>query len=298
MMDGLIRTDLDILWVSRFNYSSGQTVAPHRHPYEQIILIIDGSGVLLIDEHEHAVSNQHFCCYAAERQHGLRAETDMKTLDIKFRITGNQLRQAFSRLPALSLDSNGQVRQSLETIIQLSSSEQTLSHERCCLALESCLLELLSCEQNVTASQNAATQSATAQKKNEWQSNESCLQALMQVIQEHYHENLNTNTLQQKTGYTYRHLSARCQAVWSTTPRALIQKYRLARAEDLLRYSDYPVKAIAAAVGFHTVHHFTRCFSQTFGCGPAAYRKRERDHLGQGITLQSGFQNINRVIDP
>ena len=58
-------------------------------------------------------------------------------------------------------------------------------------------------------------------------------------------------------------------------PATYIETARMDRARHLLRVSDAPIKAVAIAVGYPDVHHFTRAFSRNCGIAPAAFRGSE-----------------------
>jgi AraC-like DNA-binding protein len=56
-------------------------------------------------------------------------------------------------------------------------------------------------------------------------------------------------------------------------PREFHLRTRMDRARYLLRYTAEPVRAVALALGFSDVPHFTRQFTQRTGRSPAAYRR-------------------------
>jgi len=59
---------------------------------------------------------------------------------------------------------------------------------------------------------------------------------------------------------------------YNCTPRAFVKTARLASAARLLKSSELPVKAIAAAVGYASQSHFSRAFQEKFGADPSAFR--------------------------
>ncbi|MDQ3399196.1 MAG: helix-turn-helix domain-containing protein, partial [Deinococcota bacterium] len=52
-----------------------------------------------------------------------------------------------------------------------------------------------------------------------------------------------------------------------------VEQARLDRARALLEHTGTPIKGIAAAVGYKSVHHFSRAFSRQVGRSPGAYRE-------------------------
>lgn len=52
-------------------------------------------------------------------------------------------------------------------------------------------------------------------------------------------------------------------------------EYRLSKAAELLAKINEPVVNIVAAVGFHQMSHFGKCFKEKTGYSPKAYREME-----------------------
>ena len=57
---------------------------------------------------------------------------------------------------------------------------------------------------------------------------------------------------------------------------ALLHRYRLERALELLRTTDEDVAAIAARCGFGSATWFIRCFRRAHGTTPGAWRRAWR----------------------
>ncbi|MDQ3397609.1 MAG: AraC family transcriptional regulator [Deinococcota bacterium] len=70
-----------------------------------------------------------------------------------------------------------------------------------------------------------------------------------------------------------RQLSRLFARLIGTSPAAYVEQTRLERACALLQQSGAPIKSIAAAVGYDSVHHFSRAFSRRFACSPGAFRQ-------------------------
>lgn len=68
------------------------------------------------------------------------------------------------------------------------------------------------------------------------------------------------------------HLHRRLTALLDESPSALIRRMRLERAAQLLEADAGTVSAIAYAVGFKSVAHFSNRFQDRFGVRPSAYR--------------------------
>ena len=70
-----------------------------------------------------------------------------------------------------------------------------------------------------------------------------------------------------------RHLSRLFTRLTGCAPAHYITRARMDRAQGLLLHSNLPIKEVSASVGYPDVHHFTRVFTDTFGCPPGILRK-------------------------
>jgi AraC-like DNA-binding protein len=71
------------------------------------------------------------------------------------------------------------------------------------------------------------------------------------------------------------------------SPIEYLNAYRLRRAAILLQQSDLKIMHVAMDVGFNSLGFFNRLFRQRFGCTPGEYRKRKKQNIFSGNTLQS-----------
>lgn len=73
-------------------------------------------------------------------------------------------------------------------------------------------------------------------------------------------------------GASVAHVQRSFRAAYGLTVIEYLQLLRVRRAQALLRESDMPVEAVAAAVGFASASYFTRLFTRLTGAGPARFR--------------------------
>ncbi|MBA2481750.1 MAG: helix-turn-helix transcriptional regulator [Planctomycetes bacterium] len=68
-------------------------------------------------------------------------------------------------------------------------------------------------------------------------------------------------------------LAKRFKARYRLTLMEYLRNVRIEQAKAHLGYREIPIKALAAALGFANVHHFTRTFTAQVGIPPALYRR-------------------------
>lgn len=103
------------------------------------------------------------------------------------------------------------------------------------------------------------------------------ISAILQVliyIEEHLDESLPLEKLAQVARISPFHFHRLFRAYMDETCMEYIQRLRLQRAEEKLRYTDDLITDIAFDVGYETSAGFTKIFNQVLGCSPREYRKK------------------------
>lgn len=81
-------------------------------------------------------------------------------------------------------------------------------------------------------------------------------------------------SLASQAGYSVDHFSRVFTEVMGRRPQRFVIDARLERARQLLLESPFTIGEVASAVGFSSVHFFSRQFTQYNGCTPSDYRRR------------------------
>jgi AraC-like DNA-binding protein len=79
--------------------------------------------------------------------------------------------------------------------------------------------------------------------------------------------------------------AARFADALGQSPMEFLKTVRLARAAELLRRTDLPVKSVATRVGYSSRSSFTRAFLARHGVGPTAFRAAARDPVEGPIAV-------------
>jgi AraC-like DNA-binding protein len=77
-------------------------------------------------------------------------------------------------------------------------------------------------------------------------------------------------------------------ATYGHTPMEFVQLVRLQAAARMLRSSDLPVKAVAAAVGYASRSHFSHAFRAEFGVDPTGFRSVEQPQAANATQTLTG----------
>ena len=93
-------------------------------------------------------------------------------------------------------------------------------------------------------------------------------------IHDHLDEELDLRKLAEVACLSPYHWHRIYLAVHGETAAATVKRLRLHRAAGQLANSDRPVREIAEASGYKSLHSFTRVFRSVYGLPPARYRER------------------------
>lgn len=93
-------------------------------------------------------------------------------------------------------------------------------------------------------------------------------------IQQHYASDLTRQDIARHVGLSEDYLSACFREELGLTPIAYLNRYRIKRAKELLRQTDWPIAEIARQVGFTSLSYFSRLFRRETGMAPSEYRRR------------------------
>lgn len=96
-------------------------------------------------------------------------------------------------------------------------------------------------------------------------------------IQQHYDEPLARQDLAAAVGVNKDYLGRIFQQELRLSPWEYLIRYRVLRAKELLRRTDYTIAEVAARVGFDTATYFSHIFHREVGCSPRAFRAQPRD---------------------
>jgi transcriptional regulator GlxA family with amidase domain len=212
----------------------------------------------------------------------------VRTLDTKFLLHRKNLRAACRQLEPFPSRVDHRVVTLLEAIHAEARRHSNFTNALCQTLFAQLLLRLLENKTEEAAARVPATALLPTASISD---DDDLAQRLERYLRENCAQPINQQKLSAALHYSYRHL----HNVWlkhhRKSPLQVLWHYRVDRASQLIRYSDYELKRIAELTGFATVHHFTRVFTRIAGISPARWRERERTGVRQDIAIRPGFVN-------
>ena len=287
----LLTRDVEPLWIARYDYEPLWHLPPHAHDdYFQIILIVSGTGDAVIGADHRAFGPGQLLFLRPRLVHSLTAGSNepVRTLDTKFLLHRQNLRTACRRLPSFHPRIDERAVALLEAIHAEARRHGPFSNALCQTLFAQLLLRLLETGTDEAAGRLPSTPLPPTVFTGD---DDDLAQRLERYLRENCAQPIDQRKLSAALHYSYRHL----HNVWlkhhRASPLQALWHYRVDRATQLIRYSDYELKRIAELTGFATVHHFTRVFTRIAGISPARWRERERAGVRQDIAIRPGFVN-------
>ena len=105
--------------------------------------------------------------------------------------------------------------------------------------------------------------------------NEDTITKAFSYIGRHYTETVSVAALAKDAGYSVVHFINRFRQRYGVTPAAQITRFRMMRAEELLKNTGLSVRQISLDVGYGDEFYFSRVFRRYYGVSPRQFRTKE-----------------------
>ena len=98
------------------------------------------------------------------------------------------------------------------------------------------------------------------------------LNQLIEYVNQHYAEDISLSDLADKFHMNYSYLSCYFKQHTGENLTSYINRIRIDKAKDLLKYSDQSISQISAKIGFSEHNYFSKVFKKFTGMTPIEYR--------------------------
>jgi len=253
----------------------------HRHEFTELVVVLDGSGDHLVDEHRFPIAAGDAFVIDVNHAHGYRDTRDLQITNVLFderflldrepTLASMPSYQAFVHLEPRArrrLDFTGKLRldslamdEARELLRRLEAElgERAEGYGAASIALLVELLVLL-CRAYAAADVDGRRDLTDIGRA-------------IGFLEANYARSLELADLQEVVAMSERSLLRKFSLATGTTPIQYLLRVRVSHGAHLLRESKLPVTEIAGRVGFEDSNYFTRQFRQIIGVSPTAYRR-------------------------
>ncbi len=100
------------------------------------------------------------------------------------------------------------------------------------------------------------------------------VRAAINYIYDNLHIKISASAVAERLGYNRSYFSVLFKKETGMTIGEFIMKKRINTAANMLKATDFPYSNIALALGFSSQSHFCKCFKESCGISPKAYRQK------------------------
>ncbi len=232
----------------------------HCHNFYEIILIIKGSVIKTVNETELCMNTGDCIILTPSDRHSFKFQSpDIELLGLSI------LCEEFSVVKNLfNISFEGQEKViTFSCLNRISELRRQINH--CCKLSDDCEKRLLlsmilniyrACEKDNQVNIPHLLSCAVEAMNND--------------------ENLKegVNKLVQLSGYSYSHLYRLIKHYYSMTPHDFVVNLKLDTSYNKLIHSDISAEDIAESVGFRSLSHFNKIFTEKYGISPAKLKKK------------------------
>ncbi len=282
-------SDVEVYWISRFDYERNWYLKQHTHTFYQLIYIVNGSCQLQLNGEDIYISAPQIIFLSPGESHGFsEIYTDnLVTLDVKFMINNSNLVEICSNISPLTKPITEEIKQILEQIRFQGIRKNRWYQEFCRLNVSNLLLILESWYSKETESPIQSIPSL--------QLSSCSINPLTNKIIRYLECNLSfgitSSDLEQVFSFSYRYLSVKFKRDMGMTPMSYRERLRIERAKELMSYTTYELKEIFEMIGFSDIHQFTKSFKKIEGIPPGHWRNNLHKQIRQDILIHPGFVN-------
>lgn len=282
-------SSVEVLWIARYDYQPHWRLAEHEHDYFQMIYFISGSACASLEGRDHRVGAGSLLLIKPHCVHALSPTSLVKTLDIKFLVRNRNTRRLLLDGAELLENCDANIAQLFERIRHEGGEKRPFYRELCgALLMEMVLLHL---RESGDHGEEVALESNQREAVGDW-----VVQRASQFIRENHAVDFGATDIAKVVGCSDRYIRQHFKETLGISPRRYLLEYRVHKAQDLIQFSNYMFKEIAALVGFKTVHHFTRAFHEVSGETPGEWRRKNQAGICKDVIIKPSFVNVNRTI--
>ncbi|NLC67562.1 MAG: AraC family transcriptional regulator [Clostridiaceae bacterium] len=270
--------DLNVYRFVKIKYLPGYLVERHTHDFFHLFYISKGSGKLEIDRVMYQVKEGELYIVPTGIEHSIIARDDccFQTIEIKFIPSDTNIIRMLSKIPHQLKDVDPSIPIILMELVQEASRKEMFYRDVINNKFMGVILIIL--------------RKYLATEKNDGENGEDncsvrlpCGKGIFDKVIKHINDNIETkikiSELAKHFGFSEAHFCTAFKETYNISPGQYINNYKLHKAKEYILYSDMNISQIANALGFQSLHYFSRFFKKKVGMSPQEYRHRKKDNI-------------------
>lgn len=247
-----------IHWAEVCVYPAYDKVGFHSHSFFHYIYIIQGAGEIIMGQQRCLLKAKHIYLLPPGMTHSFwnSGQQRLISCELKFSIPDGDAEAELARLWGCLDVSGTPVLGIMQNIRRESAGDQQFAAE----IISANIYQLQLYLRRISGMEREAAPRDD-------------LARVFGYIERNLHGQINLQDLANIACLEKTYFLRKFKQVTGITPMAYIRKARIKKAMELLEFSDMRITQISGAVGFQSVHYFSRMFTKAVGMSPSCYKE-------------------------
>ncbi len=273
---------LDIIYANKDSYEQGWGFCSHTHEYYQLLYVLSGEGVFVIDGQKKPFSKNDCLFIKPSQEHEFISEHkgNVTMFDMKFILKGNMVSYCEKLGNFFHIESDSFLRY-LEGVYNEAIDKKPFYKEALNCRFQQAIIYILRQNFHENDEDEFFTDTSNfseASKK------------LDEYLKNNYSKFISLDDIAIGIGYSKIYL---CQIFKKDSGKTVMRylfEMRLDKAKKLLTDTDDSLEIIAYNSGFRSLPHFNRAFSSRFKISPGKYRREQQMKMNLPILLADEYE--------
>lgn len=249
---------------------SGQYIEPHSHVFFHYIYSLGGHTQVTLEEKRCETEQGSLVLIPPGTVHGITSLDTSCCLDLKFSCS-EALAARITGLPRYLKAVDDHANSLIRNIFEEAVGQEPDYDEIINIRLYELLILLLRQQSGGETGQAAVCYSLSAPDHEN-------IRRALQIVEEELETPLRVADLAERCGYSENYFRQVFRQSVGMAPNAYINQRKIAKAKELMLYSEQNVTQIAEQLGYQSIHYFSRLFKKVSGITPTDYINRVKDN--------------------
>ena len=102
---------------------------------------------------------------------------------------------------------------------------------------------------------------------------------VVKFINDNYDKDITVDEMAKICGLSKTYFSSIFKSIFGTTPKAYVNTLRIAKAKNMLEFSDTPIKKVAVSCGFSSLNTFFCAFRKATDMTPSEFKESRKENI-------------------
>ena len=263
---------VDVIQIAKCRYQWQKHVENHSHMFYHMIYITGGKGDIYADKTKYTISANEIYFFAPGTEHELiTGEDAMSSIEVKFHVNDNEIMEQLNNLNVKLQPPDDEFKLKLEGLLEEAVMKTEYYKQMINIGAAGIMLGLLRGAQSRT---KIIHMKDFALNENSKTSNKSTkeLKRVLEYINNNYVEEVTLKNLSDVANLNSAYLCKQFTKAYHISPIQYVNNLRIEKSKEMITFTDLSITEISVAVGFQSVHYFSRYFKKKEKMSPMEFK--------------------------